>query len=143
MVAPFRRPPSLERTAIGDPQPARGDLRAPRPILANHLRRRPEALLRRRGGPGPRHGRATLEANSRRASPRTPRPDDDAAAFAAHLRLVKYDELVRITVREADASLVPIDEASAEPLAELSHLAEALLDAALASAARALEASTW
>lgn len=49
------------------------------------------------------------------------------------LRLVKYAELARITVRELSADLVP-PERTRETLGELSHLADALLAHALATA---------
>ena len=49
------------------------------------------------------------------------------------LRRFKYYELARITVRELSADLVPLDRVG-ETLAELSHLADALLSSALAAA---------
>ncbi len=56
------------------------------------------------------------------------------------LRRFKYYELARITVRELSDDLVPESQAG-ETLAELSHLADALLGRALASAAEAVAAS--
>lgn len=55
------------------------------------------------------------------------------------LRIFKYRELARITVRDCDDALVPLDRAG-ETLAELSRLADALLDAALESAAASVGA---
>ena len=52
----------------------------------------------------------------------------------AALRRAKYFELARITVRELSADLVPAERAG-ETLAELSHLADALLAQSLAIAA--------
>jgi glutamate-ammonia-ligase adenylyltransferase len=56
------------------------------------------------------------------------------------LRRFKYVELARITVRELSADLVPPEQAS-ETLGEISHLADALLARAMATAAHRLEAS--
>src|SRR5262245_56522052 len=56
-------------------------------------------------------------------------------------RLFKYYELTRITVRELSADLVA-DERSGETLAELSHLADALLTRALACAAERLTSTS-
>ncbi|HUI24939.1 MAG TPA: hypothetical protein VL403_02550 [Candidatus Kryptonia bacterium] len=56
-------------------------------------------------------------------------PGEESAA----LRRFKYFELARITVRELSADLVPEDRAG-EILAELSHLADALLGESLAIA---------
>lgn len=52
---------------------------------------------------------------------------------AARLRLFKYTELTRITVRDVSPGLVP-EERTGETLAELSHLADALLARSLATA---------
>ena len=52
---------------------------------------------------------------------------------AATLRAFKYYELSRITVRDLSSDLVPLERTN-EILAELSHLADALLDRALACA---------
>lgn len=54
----------------------------------------------------------------------------DRADTARVLREFKYYELARITVRDLGLDLVPL-ERTAEILAELSHLADALLDRAL------------
>ncbi len=62
----------------------------------------------------------------------------DPAEAGGALRRTKYDELARISVREATPSWVP-EARIGETLAELSHLAEAILDGALALAARQLE----
>jgi len=68
--------------------------------------------------------------------------DDEVAA----LRLFKYAELARITVRDLSPDLVPFERTD-ETLAELSHLADALLSRALGSARRnvraALGAPLW
>ncbi len=56
-------------------------------------------------------------------------------ATAAALRAFKYYELARVTVRELCADLVPL-ERTGEVLSELSHLADALLERALAFAMR-------
>lgn len=57
-----------------------------------------------------------------------------AADHVLALRQFKYYELARITVRELSTDLVPVDRV-AETLTELSHLADALLSAALTLAA--------
>lgn len=64
-------------------------------------------------------------------------PADDAGAV---LRRFKYAELARITVRDACEEWVPLARVD-ETLAELSFLAEAILDAALRRAAADLAAS--
>lgn len=63
-------------------------------------------------------------------------PVTAAAATAAALRHFKYYELARITVRDLCCDLVPL-ERTGEILRELSHLADALLQQALACAVRA------
>ncbi len=60
-----------------------------------------------------------------------PQEEDDA------LRRYKYLELARITLRDGSTDLVP-QEAVGETLAELSHLADALLSRALEVAGRSL-----
>ena len=60
-----------------------------------------------------------------------PEQEDDA------LRRYKYLELARITLRDASDDLVPLETVS-ETLAELSHLADALLARALKLATRSL-----
>ena len=57
------------------------------------------------------------------------------------LRRCKYAELARITVRDLDLDLVPLDK-TAETLREVSDLADVLLASALEAAARTL-ASSW
>lgn len=107
------------------------------PFLASHLRTRPERLFALARDPDlskPR-GRSALDARLEQAL-------EGAATteIGALLRRFKYDELARITVREADPALVPMEQVG-ETLAELSRLAETLLDAALGAAAADLEAS--
>jgi glutamate-ammonia-ligase adenylyltransferase len=63
------------------------------------------------------------------------------AEVGAMLRRFKYLELARITVRDLADDLVPLAQAGV-PLAELSHLADALLDAALDIAAAHVAART-
>lgn len=84
------------------------------------------------------------------AAARTPAAYRDALAAATAgipgaregdaLRRFKYYELARITVRDLSPELVP-EEHAGETLAELSHLADALLDRALATAMARIEAS--
>jgi glutamate-ammonia-ligase adenylyltransferase len=62
-----------------------------------------------------------------------------AEALSARLRRFKYDELVRITVRDAAPGLVPLERVG-EVLAELSHLADALLAGALAAVSASVTA---
>jgi glutamate-ammonia-ligase adenylyltransferase len=62
---------------------------------------------------------------------------DSLEAAAAALRQFKYYELARITVRDLSSDLVPL-ERTGEVLAELSHLADALLRQSLACATRAV-----
>ncbi len=64
-----------------------------------------------------------------------------AAEHAAGLRRFKYYELARITVRALSPDLVPPGRYG-EILAELSHLADALLASGLAAAAARLESSS-
>ena len=62
-----------------------------------------------------------------------------AGEEGAVLRRFKYYELARITVRELSADIVP-EDLEGEILEELSHLADALLDRALATVTARIEA---
>ncbi len=105
------------------------------PFLAATLRTRPACLLALAADdlarPATRDELATrLGARLAEATP---------AGVADELRRFKYDELLRISAREADGSLVPVEQVG-ETLAELSSLAEVLLAAALRHVAAELEA---
>jgi glutamate-ammonia-ligase adenylyltransferase len=106
------------------------------PFLASHLRARPERLRALVDDPALAEPRTRSGLDARLAEALRTAPPDEVAAV---LRRFKYDELARITVREADPALVPVERVG-ETLAELSRLAESLLDAALASATRELGA---
>ncbi len=105
------------------------------PFLATHLRRHPQWI------------QALVESDLSRPREHEELASsvDDAVRRAglepgeaeAALRRVKYFELARLTVRDASPDLVPL-EASGVTLAEVSHLADALLDGVLAVAAARL-----
>lgn len=104
------------------------------PFLVSHLMRHPhwlvnlasDELRRARTAAGYRHRLETWLSE----------PGDPAST----LRRFKYYELARITVRDLAEDLVPVEQFG-EILAELSHLADALLSAALELARRHLEGS--
>lgn len=103
------------------------------PFFAPHVERHPDWLLALLTDDLARpRDRETLRAQVRRALA------DDADALRA-LRVCKYRELARVTVRDCSGALVPLERAG-ETLAELSHLADVLLDAALDSATAAITA---
>ena len=107
------------------------------PFLAAHLRARPQRLLELADDELAR-GRSRDELARLLAARLVDTPEDDVAA---RLRHFKYDELLRISTREADDELVP-PERIGETLGELSDLAEVLLGAALAHVTAELEAGT-
>ncbi|MCP5059406.1 MAG: hypothetical protein GY937_22100 [bacterium] len=107
------------------------------PFLAARLRARPEQLfgLAAEDLSLP---RTVGELSDRLAARLASIPTDDVPA---ELRRFKYEELLRISTREASDALVPLENVS-EALGELSDLAEVLLAAALAHVDAELEVST-
>jgi glutamate-ammonia-ligase adenylyltransferase len=105
------------------------------PFLAVHLTNHPQWLLRLAEEDLTTARSATDYTDLLAAELTRHAPGDEAAA----LRRFKYYELTRITVRELSADLVPAERAS-ETLAELSHLADALLSQAYAVAAQSIAA---
>jgi len=160
----LRRAPEPERAArlaSGVLEAAREDADAPpealvqvlyaccgvAPFLAMHLRRHPDWLpaLAREDLERPRD-RDTLAAlrdaalrDATAGSDRDGAGEGDPDPAAAALRHLKYYELARLTARDTYDARVPLEE-SATTLAELSALADVLLDGALRIATRRVEA---
>lgn len=106
------------------------------PFLMSCLTRHPEWLLQLAEEELP-AARTAEDYRARLAAATAAIP---ANAREQALRRFKYYELARITLRELSGDLVS-EERAAEILLELSHLADALLDGALACAAARLESS--
>ncbi|MCP3984283.1 MAG: hypothetical protein GY723_07830 [bacterium] len=133
-------PEALTRTVATHPETLRRVLAAccgTAPFLATRLRARPQLLLALADDDLPR-ARTAAELSERLAARLAAASADEVPA---EIRRFKYDELLRISTREADHELVPLERVG-EALGELSDLAEIVLAAALAHVAAELEAST-
>jgi glutamate-ammonia-ligase adenylyltransferase len=131
-----RRLKAVARRAPAHPSRVLAALCGAAPFLVPTLRRYPEVFFElAEDDLSTARNREHYDLRLKRVLSDTARGGESAA-----LRRFKYRELARITVRDLSADRVP-EERAEETLAELSHLADALLSAAL-EVARARLAAT-